>query len=59
MDVIEPFLLQLGFIKRTARGRVATAAAYEHLNLPTPNRMITEQSSLFDPSSNKNKTGSK
>jgi len=30
-DVIEPFLLQEGFIKRTPRGRVATRASYEHL----------------------------
>jgi Holliday junction DNA helicase RuvB len=32
-DVYEPYLLQLGFIKRTPRGRVATAAAYAHLGL--------------------------
>lgn len=35
-DVYEPYLLQLGFIHRTPRGRVATAAAYEHLNRPFP-----------------------
>jgi Holliday junction DNA helicase RuvB len=34
MDVVEPYLLQLGFLDRTPRGRVATARAYEHLNLP-------------------------
>ncbi len=33
-DVYEPYLLQLGFIQRTPRGRVATQAAYEHLNRP-------------------------
>ena len=33
-DVYEPYLLQLGFINRTARGRVATPAAYEHLGVP-------------------------
>ncbi len=33
-DVIEPFLLHLGFIARTARGRVATRLAYGHLGLP-------------------------
>jgi holliday junction DNA helicase RuvB len=33
-DVYEPFLLQLGFIKRTPRGRVATEAAYAHLGVP-------------------------
>ncbi|SHK23990.1 Holliday junction branch migration DNA helicase RuvB [Paramaledivibacter caminithermalis] len=32
-DVIEPFLLQLGFIKRTPRGRIVTQNAYEHLGL--------------------------
>ena len=31
MDVVEPYLLQLGFIDRTAQGRVATKAAYDHL----------------------------
>ncbi len=34
-DVIEPYLLQLGFISRTNRGRVATPAAYGHLNIVT------------------------
>ena len=35
-DVYEPYLMQLGFIMRTPRGRVATAAAYEHLGIPVP-----------------------
>lgn len=35
-DVYEPYLLQLGFIKRTQRGRVATEAAYDHLGAPVP-----------------------
>lgn len=35
-DVYEPFLLQLGFVNRTPRGRVATAAAYAHLGLEKP-----------------------
>jgi Holliday junction DNA helicase RuvB len=34
MDVVEPYLLQLGFIERTSQGRVATPAACEHLGLP-------------------------
>jgi Holliday junction DNA helicase RuvB len=34
MDVYEPYLLQLGFLERTPRGRVATRFAYEHLGLP-------------------------
>lgn len=33
-DVYEPYLLQLGFIARTPRGRIATKAAYEHFNIP-------------------------
>jgi Holliday junction DNA helicase RuvB len=34
MDVVEPYLLQLGFLERTSQGRVATRLAYEHLGLP-------------------------
>ena len=34
MDVVEPYLLQLGFLDRTPRGRVATARAYGHLGVP-------------------------
>lgn len=34
MDVVEPYLLQLGFLDRTPQGRVATKSAYEHLNIP-------------------------
>ena len=33
-DVYEPYLMQLGFLSRTPRGRVATRAAYEHLGIP-------------------------
>ena len=34
MDVVEPYLLQIGFLERTPRGRVATVLAYEHLGIP-------------------------
>ena len=34
MDVYEPYLLQLGFLERTPRGRLATRLAYEHLDIP-------------------------
>lgn len=44
MDVYEPYLLQLGFLDRTPRGRVATSRAYEHLGL-TDNR--SNQGRLF------------
>jgi len=37
-DVIEPFLLQLGFIQRTPRGRIATENAYKHLRIRMPRR---------------------
>lgn len=39
-DVIEPFLIQQGFIARTARGRVATRLAWQHLGLPVPERVM-------------------
>ncbi len=37
-DVIEPYLIQQGYLMRTPRGRVATAHAYLHLGLPAPER---------------------
>jgi Holliday junction DNA helicase RuvB len=45
MDVYEPYLLQLGFLDRTPRGRVATRLAYEHLNIP--DNRPPRQESLF------------
>ena len=39
-DVIEPYLLQNGFIKRTARGRVVTKKAYEHLGITFQDRLF-------------------
>lgn len=33
-DVYEPYLLQLGFISRTPRGRIATKSAYDHFEIP-------------------------
>jgi len=37
-DIIEPFLIQKGFIQRTSRGRLLTAHAFKHLGLPEPKR---------------------
>lgn len=37
-DVYEPYLLQIGFLQRTPRGRMATASACKHLGLPMPSR---------------------
>jgi Holliday junction DNA helicase RuvB len=45
MDVVEPYLLQLGFLERTPRGRVATRRAYEHLGVPFPES--PDQPALF------------
>jgi holliday junction DNA helicase RuvB len=45
MDVYEPYLLQLGFLDRTPRGRVATRLAYEHLGLKAPEK--TQQGRLL------------
>ncbi len=45
MDVVEPYLLQLGFLDRTPRGRVATRAAYAHMRIAYPER--PEQGGLF------------
>ncbi|RAP30779.1 Holliday junction branch migration DNA helicase RuvB [Candidatus Marinamargulisbacteria bacterium SCGC AG-414-C22] len=47
-DVVEPYMLQCGFIERTPRGRVITALGYQHLGLPMPEkRANTNQQSLF------------
>jgi Holliday junction DNA helicase RuvB len=40
-DVIEPFLIQQGFLMRTARGRIATRNAYLHFGLKVPERVLT------------------
>ena len=46
-DVYEPYLLQIGFLDRTRRGRVATRRAYEHLGFEYPERPKSPQASLF------------
>jgi Holliday junction DNA helicase RuvB len=47
-EIVEPYLLQQGFIGRTPRGRVLTLRAYKHLGLTGPARASTPQISLFD-----------
>ena len=37
-EVYEPFLIQIGFLDRTPRGRVATRAAYQHFGIPVPEK---------------------
>lgn len=44
-DVIEPYLLQIGFIKRTNRGRVATTSAYKHLGIEHPEEKQSKRKS--------------
>ena len=40
-EVYEPYLLQIGYLNRTARGRVATAAAWQHLGYQPPNSQMS------------------
>jgi Holliday junction DNA helicase RuvB len=47
-DVLEPFLIQEGFMMRTARGRVATRNAYLHFGLTPPAREAVPELPLFD-----------
>jgi Holliday junction DNA helicase RuvB len=47
MDVYEPYLIQLGFLQRTPRGRLATAHAYRHLGIDPP-IALSLQPALFD-----------
>ena len=47
-DVYEPYLMQLGFLQRTPRGRVATALAYQHLRIPCKEQAGNERT-LFEP----------
>ena len=45
-EIIEPYLIQIGFLDRTPRGRMATPLAYEHFGIKTPGARVP---SLFDP----------
>ncbi|MDH3468439.1 MAG: Holliday junction branch migration DNA helicase RuvB, partial [Gammaproteobacteria bacterium] len=47
-DVIEPYLIQQGFMMRSPRGRVATNKAYRHFGLKPPAPAATPQHGLFD-----------
>ena len=46
-DVIEPYLIQQGYLQRTPRGRIATLAAYRHFGLAPPGRLAHELGDLF------------
>lgn len=45
-EVVEPYLLQIGFLKRTNRGRIATRAAYEHLRIKFPEELKQQEKLL-------------
>ena len=47
-DVVEPYLIQEGFLQRTSRGRVATRSAYEHFKVALPAGRGPDTPSLFD-----------
>jgi Holliday junction DNA helicase RuvB len=47
-DVLEPYLIQQGFLQRTPRGRIATPAAWRHFGLTSPDRLASPD--LFDDS---------
>jgi Holliday junction DNA helicase RuvB len=46
-DVIEPYLIQQGYLQRTPRGRIATLAAYRHFGLAPPGRLERDLGDLF------------
>ncbi|MBI3735409.1 Holliday junction branch migration DNA helicase RuvB [Candidatus Sumerlaeota bacterium] len=48
MDVVEPYLIQIGFLQRTTRGRLATARAFEHLGRKPPSRQTELAAELFE-----------
>ena len=47
-EIVEPYLIQQGFIQRTPRGRLLTALAFQHLNLAVPQGFAGMQASLFE-----------
>ncbi len=48
-DIVEPYLLQQGFVSRTPRGRVMTLKAYRHMGLTGPQRSAAPELGMFDP----------
>ncbi|MGI9462871.1 MAG: Holliday junction branch migration DNA helicase RuvB, partial [Aestuariivirgaceae bacterium] len=46
-EIIEPYLIQQGFVNRTPRGRMLTPHAFQHLGLATPQGLATRQAELF------------
>ncbi len=50
-DVVEPYLIQQGYLMRTPRGRVVTRRGWQHLGIEMPKQVARQQSELFSPSS--------
>jgi len=48
-DVLEPYLIQQGYLMRTPRGRIATNAAYQHFGLPIEKKTVETEADLFNP----------
>jgi len=46
-DVLEPYLIQQGFVNRTPRGRILTVHAFKHLGVATPETLASRQEELF------------
>ena len=47
-DIIEPYLIQQGFMQRTPRGRVLTPKAFDHMGMAVPSGLATRQATLFE-----------
>lgn len=47
-DIVEPYLMQQGFIQRTPRGRMLTATAFQHMGLSVPQGFVGGQTQLFE-----------
>jgi Holliday junction DNA helicase RuvB len=47
-EIVEPYLIQQGFIQRTPRGRMLTAIAFQHLGMGVPQGFVGVQASLFE-----------
>ena len=47
-EIVEPYLIQQGFIQRTPRGRMLTGAAFQHLGKVVPQGFVGMQASLFE-----------
>ncbi len=47
-EIIEPYLIQQGFVNRTPRGRILTVHAFKHIGLMTPDNLATRQVELFE-----------